>query len=110
MGSLSAAAVLQLSVRLQGIEESFGGRNQSLIVRWTADGRGFYVVASRTMPVTVYRLDLATGRRERIRSLAPADSAGVLNVFPVLVSADGKSYVYSYRRILDDLYIVTGAR
>jgi len=80
------------------------------LVRWTADGRGLYLVDSRKTPVALYRLDLATGRREPIRSFAPADAAGVLNVFPVLLSADGKSYVYSYRRILDDLYIVTGAR
>jgi eukaryotic-like serine/threonine-protein kinase len=79
-------------------------------IRWTADGRGLYVADFKDMPVTVYRLDLATGRREPIRSLAPSDAAGVLNVGPVLVSADGKSYVYSYRRILDDLYVVTGAR
>jgi Tol biopolymer transport system component len=82
---------------------------EEVIIRWTADGRGLYVLDFRKMPVTVYLLDLATGRRESIRSLAPSDAAGVLNVGPVLLSADGKSYVYSYRRILD-LYIVTGAR
>ncbi|HLN59088.1 MAG TPA: protein kinase [Thermoanaerobaculia bacterium] len=87
-----------------------GVEREETVVRWTADGRGLYISDSRKMPLTVYRLDLATGRRESIRSFAPADAAGVLNVFPVLLSADGKSYVYSYRRILDDLYVVTGAR
>ncbi len=87
-----------------------GVEREETVVRWTADGRGLYLSDSRKMPLTVYRLDLATGRREPIRSFAPADAAGVLNVFPVLLSADGKSYVYSYRRILDDLYVVTGAR
>jgi serine/threonine protein kinase/Tol biopolymer transport system component len=81
-----------------------------IVVRWTGDGRGLYLSDSRKMPVAVSRLDLATGRREPIRSFAPADAAGVLNVGPVLLSADGRSYVYSYRRILDDLYVVTGAR
>jgi hypothetical protein len=33
-----------------------------------------------------------------------------MNVGPVLLSADGKSYVYSYRRILEDLHLVTGVR
>jgi Tol biopolymer transport system component len=87
-----------------------GVEREETIVRWTADGRGLYLADSRKMPVPVSRLDLATGRREPIRSFAPADAAGVLNVFPVLLSADGKSYVYSYRRILDDLYVITGAR
>jgi eukaryotic-like serine/threonine-protein kinase len=83
---------------------------EEVVIRWTADGRGLYVADPRKMPVTVYHLDLATGRREPMRSFAPADAAGVLNVGPVLLSADGKFYVYSYRRILDDLYIVTGAQ
>ena len=87
-----------------------GVEREEIVVRWTADGRGLYLADSRKMPLTVSRLDLATGRREPIRSFAPADAAGVLNVFPVLLSADGKSYVYSYRRILDDLSVVTGAR
>jgi Tol biopolymer transport system component len=83
---------------------------EETVVRWTADGHGLYVADFRKTPVTVYRLDLATGRREAIRSFAPNDPSGVLNVGPVLLSADGESYVYSYRRILDDLYVVTGAQ
>ncbi len=83
---------------------------EETVIRWTADGRGLYVTRFREMPARVWRLDLATGRRELIRSFAPADAAGVLNVGPVLLSADGESYVYSYRRILDDLFVVTGAR
>jgi dipeptidyl aminopeptidase/acylaminoacyl peptidase len=83
-------------------EESF--------LRWTEDGRAFYVADYRMMPAPVYRVDFATGRRELLRSFAPPDPAGVLNVFPILVSSDGRSYVYSYRRILDDLFVVTGVR
>jgi hypothetical protein len=81
-----------------------------VVIRWTADGSGLYVVRLTSMPVTVYRVDLTTGRREPVRSFAPPDAAGVPNVGPVLLSADGKSYVYSYRRILDDLYVVTGVK
>jgi Tol biopolymer transport system component len=83
---------------------------EEVVIRWTADGRGLYVTHFSSIPVTVDRLDLATGRREPVRSFAPADSAGILNIGPALLSADGKSYVYSYRRILDDLYVVTGAQ
>jgi Tol biopolymer transport system component len=83
---------------------------EEAVIRWTADGRALYVARFSSMPVTVFRLDLATGRREPVWSFAPADGAGVLNIGPALVSADGKSYVYSIRRILDDLYLVTGAQ
>ena len=83
---------------------------EETFLRWTADGRGAYVGNLRKTPTTVYRLDLETGRREGLRTFAPPDPAGVTNVAPVLLSADGKSYVYSYRRILDDLFVVTGVR
>jgi Tol biopolymer transport system component len=81
-----------------------------VVIRWTADGRGLYVVRFSSMPLTVYRLDLATGARQPVHVFAPADAAGVLNVGPSLLSADGKAYVFSYRRILDDLYVVTGVQ
>jgi serine/threonine protein kinase/Tol biopolymer transport system component len=83
---------------------------EEVVVRWTTDGRGIYVAArAQETPLSVSRVDLATGRREEVHSFGPADAAGVLNVGPVLLSEDGKSYVYSYRRLLDDLHLVTGA-
>ena len=88
-----------------------GVEREEIVIRWAADGRSVYVaLRSRDTPITVARVDLATGRREVIRSFAPADSAGVMSVGPVLLSADGKSYVYSYRRLLEDLHLVTGVR
>jgi eukaryotic-like serine/threonine-protein kinase len=87
-----------------------GVEPEEVVIRWTADGRGLFVARFTSMPVTVYRVDLPTGRREPVRSFAPSDAAGILNIGPALLSADGNSYVYSYRRILDDLYVVTGAR
>ncbi|MGH9399154.1 MAG: protein kinase domain-containing protein, partial [Thermoanaerobaculia bacterium] len=87
-----------------------GAEPQEMVVRWTADGRGVYLARFGAMPLAVYRLDLVTGRREAVHSFAPADPAGLISVGPVLISADGKSYIYSYRRILDDLYVVTGLK
>jgi Tol biopolymer transport system component len=78
------------------------------IIRWSADGRSVYVVSRWGIPVSVHRLDIASGRRELIQRFAPEDTAGVINVGPALVSSDGKSYLYSYRRILHDLYQISG--
>jgi WD40 repeat protein len=80
------------------------------VIGWTADSRGVYVHRPSEMPTRVYILDLATGHRVLWRELAPADPAGVEVVRPVLVSRDAKSYVYSYTRRLEDLYLVTGLR
>ena len=39
-------------------------------------------------------------------SLTPPHPASVSVVGPIQMSLDGKSYVYSYRRVLDRLYVV----
>jgi len=56
----------------------------------------------------VYRLDTRTGERKLLYRPGPADPAGVLNVGPVLVTKDAKSYVYGYIRVLSTLYVVRG--
>ena len=85
-----------------------GVEPEEVVIRWTADGRGLYVFRSSGVPVRVFRVDLATGRRDLWKEFSPPDPAGVYNIGPILLSADGKSYIYSYRRLLDDLYIVMG--
>ena len=77
-------------------------------VAWTADGRSLYVYRGGELPAKVYRLELATGNRVLWKELMPPDPAGVEFVGPVLPTPDGKSYVYGYRRLLSDLYLVEG--
>ena len=76
---------------------------------WTADGR--LIVWSRGhLPLKVFFLDTRTGNRELWRTLMPGDSAGVADVGPVYTTSDRKTYVYSYSRILSDLYLVEGLK
>jgi eukaryotic-like serine/threonine-protein kinase len=77
---------------------------------WSADGRSLYVFPLSATPPHVDAIDLETGRRTLWREFRPPDPAGVLQVGPVRIAPDGKSYVYSYRRLLHDLYLVTGLR
>jgi Tol biopolymer transport system component len=79
-------------------------------VRWSSDPSVVFVCRPGELPAKVYRLDVRTGKREFWRQLAPLDSAGVSSVSPVLLSADGRAYVYSYRRLLSELYVVQGLR
>ncbi len=81
-----------------------------LPVRWSADGHSLYVLRRSEAPARVYLVDLETGRRTLWRELSPPDPAGVIQVGPIVITPDGRSYVYSYRRILDDLYLVKGLR
>jgi hypothetical protein len=42
-------------------------------------------------------------------TIRPADPAGIMDIQPVRVAANEKTYVfYGYRRILSDLLIATG--
>jgi hypothetical protein len=79
-------------------------------IRWTGDGKGLFVQRGSGVPARVDVIDVVSGARRPWKELRPPDPAGVLAIGPVLLSADGQSYVYSYRRQLDDLYLVEGLR
>jgi Tol biopolymer transport system component len=76
--------------------------------QFTADGRFLYV-HRREAPLKVYRVELATGRREIWRTLMPSDAAGVSSLSD-LPTPSGEAYVYNYVRTLSDLYIVEGLK
>jgi hypothetical protein len=80
------------------------------VLSWTGDGLGILYKDGAAMPARIHRLTIATGRDEIVREVAPQDRAGVQAVWPVLITPDGKSVVYSYRRILDELLLVEGLR
>jgi len=79
-------------------------------LRFSGDGRYVFFYQAGQIPAEVMRLDLKTGRREPWLRLAPGDRSGVLAVNPVLLTPDGRGYVYGYRRVLSELYAVTGLR
>jgi eukaryotic-like serine/threonine-protein kinase len=79
-------------------------------VGWTADGRSLYVYRRGELPAKVYQFDVATGRKQLWKELMPADSSGVTEISRFCPTRDGKSYVYSYTRVLSDLYLVEGLK
>jgi eukaryotic-like serine/threonine-protein kinase len=78
-------------------------------IRWSIDGKYLFVV-SGGIPASVYRVEVVTGRRQLVYTLAPSDAAGLWNISPVLLTPDGRSYVYSDYRILSDLYLASGLK
>jgi len=79
-------------------------------VGWTNDGQSIFVYTPGELPAKVYRLDLATGQKQLWKTLMPADAAGITDMGPILITPDGKSYVYEYGRTLSDLYVVEGIK
>jgi Tol biopolymer transport system component len=79
-------------------------------VRWRADGRSLYVYSRGDVPARVYEVDVASGQRQFWKELMPADPAGVIDIIAVRPTPDGRSYAYSYARVLSNLYLVEGLR
>ena len=87
-----------------------GSEQGDRVSGWAADGRSVWVFRRSEVPARIHRLDLATGRRELWRTVSPADPAGVFSITNFLVTPDGRSYAYSFSRVLSDLYLVEGLR
>ena len=79
-------------------------------IRWSADGKSGYVYHDEKISASVFRIDVASGKRDRVWTLTPGDPAGVTSIYRVRMSADAKSYAYSYVRELSDLFQVAGVR
>jgi len=85
-----------------------GGEAGEVPIQWDVGGNHIYVYQPGGLPTQVFKLNLSTGQREVWKELQPADSAGVFTVNMIFMTRDGESYVYSYRRILSDLYLASG--
>jgi hypothetical protein len=81
---------------------------EDIWITWSADGRSAYLYHDEKTSAPVYRLDVASGRRQLVATLAPGDPAGVTSVYNVRMTPDGKSSAYSFARELSDLFLVEG--
>jgi Tol biopolymer transport system component/predicted Ser/Thr protein kinase len=79
-------------------------------LRWTADGASIFVYRPSAPPLRVEKVDVKTGRRTLWKEVRPPDPSGVQQVGPMQIAPNETSYVYSYRRALDELYLATGLR
>ena len=77
-------------------------------IRWSADGRGLYVLRHGQVPARVELVDLETGLRRVVRDLVPADPTGVVAIRRLFLTADASTIVYTYYRFLSELYLVSG--
>ena len=94
-----------------GAAEPVPGLTQDdLVIRWSADGRSVFAFRDTNVPFRFERLDLASGRRELIREVAPADRTGVLNSWGAAFSDDTRAYAYCYQRMTSHLFVVEGAQ
>jgi Tol biopolymer transport system component len=87
-----------------------GTKTSDNIAGASLDSKSLFIYDVGETRATLSRLDIATGARQAMRKIGPADAAAVTTVGPIVSSADGKTYVYSYARSLSDLFLVDGVK
>ena len=78
-------------------------------INHTTDNHSFFV-GNGDMPMNIYRFDFLSGTRQFVRQVRPADPTGVERMTQVLMTPDGKSYVYTGTRRLGTLFVVSGLK
>lgn len=73
-------------------------------------GREIFVFRPGEIPARVVSVDVESGVRTPWLELVPADSAGVSLIDFMWITPDGSSYVYSYKRLLSELFMIEEIR
>jgi Tol biopolymer transport system component len=100
----------QYSVSGERIGNVPGVAEDDLLMRWASDGNSIFVGSTKGHGFRIFRLDLATGRRELWREITPSDPAGIFASLSAVITPDGKAYAYNVPRFMSDLYLVEGLK
>jgi serine/threonine protein kinase/Tol biopolymer transport system component len=79
-------------------------------IGWARDNRSAYVLRWAEIPGRLQRLDLATGRKQPLAALAPADRVGLTTIMSARITPDARFIVYTAERALSELYLVSGMK
>ncbi|HET7293214.1 MAG TPA: hypothetical protein VFM88_12375 [Vicinamibacteria bacterium] len=82
-------------------------------LRFDATGQHVFVrepTAANEPRALIVRVDTLTGRREPWLDLSPSDRLGAAPISMVRLSADGRSYAYTFVRDQSNLFLVEGLR
>ena len=77
---------------------------------WSSDDRSLFAYKRNETPAQVFKIEIATGRRELWKTIAPADRSGLVGISNIVMTPDARSYAYSYFRILTNLEMAEGLR
>jgi Tol biopolymer transport system component len=75
------------------------------VLRFEREGQSL-MVAKQGVPARIIRRFLDNRPAQVLDVIVPSDPAGIVELRNFQLSADGKSYIYSYYRVLSDLWIV----
>jgi serine/threonine protein kinase len=78
--------------------------------QWTDDASSVYVYRRGQVPVTVYKIDVVSGKQTVVRELEPETATGLVSIAPVEVTRDASRFAFSYYHVLSRLYVISGLR
>jgi hypothetical protein len=108
-----ACSTLDGTLMLVGLESGAarpapGVKPGEVLIRWSGDGGSLFVYQPGELPAKIHRVRIDSGEREPWMELIPSDPAGVSTIGQIRLTPDGRSCVYSFKRILSELYLVEG--
>ena len=94
-----------------------GGMGEGLeandhVMRWSADQKSLFVSSSwfGTRVARVFRIEIASGRRELWKEFSLSDGAGISGLGASAITPDGQVLIFTYSQQLSDLCVVDGLR
>ena len=78
-------------------------------LEWLPDGKSM-LIARLDVPNVIYEVEISTGKRKIFRTIPLPEGLSGQDLSSPIFSSDFKSYVYSYSRIVSDLYVVEGLK
>jgi eukaryotic-like serine/threonine-protein kinase len=80
------------------------------VAQWSSDNKAIYVYRPGEVPLPVHQLDVTTGKMKIVRTLVPADRAGVVSIAPVVTNPKASEFAYSYYQATSILYVISGLK
>jgi hypothetical protein len=77
-------------------------------IRWDVGGHHLFVVRGTEVPAPIRRVREADGSATPVRSLGLKEIDGVQHLSPLAMTADARTVVFSYYRLLSELHVVEG--
>ena len=82
---------------------------RSVPLRWTADGKGLFISQmNNAASMRIFRFDFATSQCRLWKEVTPSDRVGLDGILDLTISADERTFAYSYMRVLSELFVVSG--
>jgi dipeptidyl aminopeptidase/acylaminoacyl peptidase len=76
---------------------------------WSPDSSAIFAFERGKIPARIFRVDVATGKRELWHAISPRNPSGVSGFNSIGLAMDGRACVGSYMRSTSELYIARGA-